>query len=316
MSIDDCGFFILNENSLFGNEHKQPPGCLAGKRNYLLKIGKYQIKILETAKFALDGGAMFGIMPKPLWQKNNPTDSSNRITLSANCLLLESDSKKILIDTGLGNKWNEKSKSIYAIEQDEIGIVSSLKQNGITPGEITDVILTHLHFDHSGGSTKIENGSTVPTFPNAKYHIRKKNFDWAMFPTERDKGSYLKENFEPLAKEGVLHLLKDDENFDDDISLLTLNGHTFGQQVVKISDSSGTLLYCGDLLPISSHIHLLCIMSYDLQPLITLQEKKQILNKAVEEDWKLIFEHDLLIRCATISRTEKSFSIKERIEFV
>ncbi len=283
-------------------------------KGFILKIGKYNIKVLQTAKFALDGGAMFGIIPKPLWQKTNPTDELNRVALSANCLLLEKDNKKVLVDTGLGNKWDEKSRSIYNIEQNVIGIVESLKQNGITADQITDVILTHLHFDHAGGSTRIVDGKIVPTFTNATYYIRKKNFDWAMSPSERDRGSYIKDNFEPLAKEGVIKLLNDDEDFDDDISLININGHTFGQQLIKISDLSNTILYCGDLLPFFSHLHLPYIMGYDLQPLVTLEEKKSILAKVADENWQLIFEHDPLIKCTTVKRTDKSFSIKEIIE--
>jgi len=290
---------------------------LLGKlKGIFLKIGKYKIKVLETAKFALDGGAMFGIIPKPLWQKTNPVDSLNRVSLSSNCLLLESENKKILVDTGLGNKWDEKSKSIYNIEQIDIGIIELLKQNGISAEQITDVILTHLHFDHTGGSTRIVNGKIVPTFSNATYYVRKRNFDWASSPSERDKGSYIKENFEPLAKEGVLKFLNDDEDFDDVISLITINGHTFGQQLIKISDSIDTLLYCGDLLPFSSHVHLPYIMGYDLQPLVTMEEKKRILNKAYEEDWQLVFEHDPSMQSAKVQRTEKSFSIKEKIEII
>jgi glyoxylase-like metal-dependent hydrolase (beta-lactamase superfamily II) len=281
-----------------------------------LQIGKYKIQALETAKFALDGGAMFGIIPKPLWQKNNPADIVNRVTLSARCLLLEGDKRKILVDTGLGNKWDEKAKSIYNIEQNDIGITSSLNQIGISPDEITDVILTHLHFDHSGGSTKLDGGKIIPTFPNAIYYVRKKNFDWAISPSERDKGSYLKENFEPLAKEGVFNFLNDDGNFNDEISMINVNGHTFGQQLIKISDSGTTLLYCGDLLPFSSHIHLPYIMGYDLQPLITLEEKKKILSEAAEGNWLLVFEHDPFIQGAIVQRTEKSFSIKESIKLL
>ncbi len=279
-----------------------------------MEIGKYKITVLETARFALDGGAMFGIIPKPLWQKTNPADNLNRVTLSANCLLLENNEKKILVDTGLGNKWDDKSRSIYNIEQTEIGIVESLKQNGLAAEQITDVILTHLHFDHTGGSTRIVDGKIAPTFPNAKYYVRKKNFDWAMSPSERDRGSYIKEDFEPLAEEGVIKLLNDDEDFDDEIFLININGHTFGQQMIKISDSSNTILHCGDLLPFSSHLHLPYIMGYDLQPLVTLEEKKSILAKAADENWQLIFEHDPLIKCTTVKRTDKSFSIKEIIE--
>ena len=171
-----------------------------------MQIGKYKLKAILSGYIGLDGGAMFGIIPKPLWEKTNPPDELNRVTLSTRNLLLISDDKKILIDTGMGNKWDEKSKNIYRIDP-TLELERALELNGIKPDEISDVILTHLHFDHTGGSTKYDKGKLVPAFPNANYFVQKKNFEWAMNPSDRDKGSYIKENFEPLVKEGVLHLV-------------------------------------------------------------------------------------------------------------
>ena len=164
-----------------------------------MQIGKYKLKTILSGFIGLDGGAMFGIIPKPLWEKTNPPDELNRVTLSTRNLLLISDDKKILIDTGMGNKWDEKSKNIYKINPD-LELEHVLKLNGIKPDEITDVLLTHLHFDHTGGSTKYENGKLVPAFPNAKYFVQKKNFEWAMNPSDRDKGSYLKKTLSRLLK--------------------------------------------------------------------------------------------------------------------
>lgn len=270
-----------------------------------MKIGKYNLHVIESGSFSLDGGAMFGIIPKPLWQSSNPSDEMNRIKLFTRNLLLVSDSKKILVDTGIGEFWDEKFKRIYDLDY-FISESNNLNKLNINHEEITDVILTHLHFDHTGGSTKFENGKWIPTYPNAKYHIQQKHFEWALNPSERDRGSFIKERFLPLAEEGLLNL-KSEITFDNEIEFIIVNGHTFSQQLVKISDGSQTLLYCGDLLPLSTHIQLPYVMSYDLQPLVTVQEKKDILQKAIERNWMLFFEHDPFHVAATVSKNDKGF---------
>lgn len=277
-----------------------------------MKIGKYNLEILEAGTLALDGGAMFGIIPKPLWEKSSPADEKNRITLSTRCLLLTSRDKKVLVDTGMGDKWDAKSRDIYNIRNNMGTIDNLLLQRGIRPEEITDVILTHLHFDHTGGSTKYEDGKLVPSFPKARYFVQKKNSTWALNPTDKDKGSYIQQNFVPLLEQGVLNFFEGDSVFDEEIELMQVNGHTFGQQLVKISDGLETFVYCGDLIPLASHTHLPYIMGYDLQPLITLEEKKNLLTRAAEENWKLIFEHDPFSAYATVMFSEKGFKIKER----
>ncbi|MFO7525167.1 MAG: MBL fold metallo-hydrolase [Ignavibacteriaceae bacterium] len=269
-----------------------------------MKIGKYKLKIIKSGFIGLDGGAMFGIIPKPLWQKTNPADEQNRVSLATRNLLLESDSKRILIDTGMGNKWDDKSKNIYRIDAN-LELEPELKLLGILSEDITDVILTHLHFDHTGGSTKIKNSKLIPSFPNAKYYVQKKNFEWGMGPSDRDRGSYIKHNFEPLAEEGVLQFTNDDDFFDEEIQFKVINGHTFGQQMIKISDGSTTLLYCCDLMPFVSHIRIPYIMGYDLQPLVTVEEKRKYLKLAADENWYLFFGHDAEIAMATVKYTEK-----------
>jgi len=278
-----------------------------------MQIGKYKLSVVNTGYFRLDGGAMFGIIPKNLWGKTNPPDDQNRIKLATRNLLLEKGEKKILVDTGMGYKWDEKAKKIYDIDPQKNSIEISLNEFNLKPEDITDVILTHLHFDHTGGSTKSENGKIVPAFPKAKYFVQKKNFEWAMNPSDRDKGSYIKDNFEPLYEEGMLNLLSD-EKFDDEIDFIVVNGHTFGQQLLKISDSKNTILYCGDLFPTTSHIPLPYVMGYDLQPLITITEKKEILPAAVDENWKLFFEHDPETVLATVVNTDKGFKIGEKFD--
>jgi len=276
-----------------------------------MQIGKYKLSFIESGFFALDGGAMFGIIPKALWQKTNPADDSNRIKLSTRNLILQSDSKKIIIDTGMGDKWDEKLKTIYAVDEN-ISMKSELEQIGLKPEHITDVILTHLHFDHTGGSTVKVNGKLQPAFPNAKYFVQKQNYEWAMNPSDRDKGSYIKENFIPLIEECVLNFVNGNEKFDDEIEFIVINGHTFGQQMVKISDGTNTILFCADLIPFYSHIPLPYIMGYDLQPLVTLEEKKKILKQVLEEDWKLFFGHDPEVAFATIKKVGEGYSVDKK----
>jgi glyoxylase-like metal-dependent hydrolase (beta-lactamase superfamily II) len=279
-----------------------------------MKIGKYTLHNVNCGFFALDGGAMFGIIPKPLWVRTNPADEKNRIKMAARSLLLISDTKKILIDTGMGNDWNEKLREIYEIDFSENSVDKSLNKLNLKTSDITDVILTHLHFDHTGGSLFRIGNKYVPRFPNAKYYVRKRNFDWACNPSPKDIGSYIKEKFYPLFEQGMINFLENEDHFDDEIEFIIVNGHTYGQQLVKISDSSNTVLFSGDLFPTSSHVRLPYIMGYDIEPLETVKEKKQVLEKAVEENWKLFFEHDPFYALGTAKRTEKDFVIDEKFE--
>ena len=276
-----------------------------------MKIGKYKLSFIESGFFALDGGAMFGIIPKPLWQKTNPADDVNRIKLSTRHLILESDSKKIIIDTGMGEKWDDKAKNIYSID-DTFSMNTSLKQIGLHQDEITDVILTHLHFDHTGGSTISVDGTLQPAFPNANYHVQKQNYDWAINPSDRDKGSYIEDNFQLLFDERLINFFEGNSSFDDEIEFLVINGHTFGQQMVKISDGTETFLFCADLIPTYGHIPLPYIMGYDLQPLITLEEKKMYLKLALEENWKLFFGHDPEVAFTTIKKHGEGYKVDRK----
>jgi len=275
-----------------------------------MKIGNYEIYSIKSGMFRLDGGAMFGIVPKVLWNKLNPSDELNRINLSTRSLLLISDKRKILVDTGLGNKFDEKFKNIYAVEN--ISIEDALKQKGFVSDEITDVLITHLHFDHTGGSTKFENGQIVPTFRNAKYYIQKSHFDWALNPSDKDKASFIKDDFLPIKEFNQIEFTDGNFKLDNEIEIILSSGHTPSQQHLKITDGKNTIFYCGDLIPTSAHIPYPYVMSYDLYPLITIEEKKKILPQAFEENWILFFEHDPFTSSVTIAEGKKGFEIKEK----
>lgn len=280
------------------------------------KIGPYSLELLETGEFALDGGAMFGVVPKNIWQKTNPADEQNRITMALRVLLIRSKGRHILIDAGIGTKWDEKYQKIYRIHLDQHTLEKSLASVGVKPADITDVIITHLHFDHVGGCTYKEGGKLKPTFPNATHYIQKGQWDWAFHPTEKDRASFLKENFEPLMSVKLV-LLSGEVELYPGISILLSHGHTPSQQLVKISDGKETLLYCADLIPTSAHIPIPYLMSYDNMPLVLMDEKRQILDQAARENWILCFEHDPLIGAATVKKDSQTgrFGLKEKLTF-
>ncbi|HEX9829964.1 MAG TPA: MBL fold metallo-hydrolase [Bacteroidota bacterium] len=278
-----------------------------------MNIGPYEIHSLETGRFALDGGAMFGIVPYVFWSKTNPPDERRRIELAARCLLIRGNGKTILVDDGNGDKWNDKLKDIYKLDTSQQDIVRSLKQYGVTPEDVTDVILTHLHFDHAGGSTKLENGKAVPAFRNAKYYVQKKHWELSQNPTEKDRGSFMREDYMPLKEAGVLEFVDGEFEIFPGIELLVCNGHTMAQQLPKISDGKTTLLYCCDLFPTVSHLPYPYVMAYDVRPLVTIEEKKKILARAYEDKWTLFFEHDPTVEAVSVKTAEKGFVIDQKI---
>ena len=226
---------------------------------------------------------MFGVVPHPLWSKTNPPDSRNRISLAARALLIIGNEKKILVDNGNGSKFTDKQIDMYRLDTAEYELTRSLRRSGVSPAEITDVLLTHLHFDHAGGSTFRKNGETLPTFPNARYFVQKTHWAQAMNPTEKDRGSFMKDDFMPLFERGMLKFIEGEFELFPNVHLMVMNGHTAAQQLPRISDGTRTILYCCDLFPTTSHIPLPYIMAYDLRPLTTLDEKKKILKMAVDE---------------------------------
>ena len=280
-----------------------------------MQIGPYRIDTIETGYVSLDGGAMFGVVPKTLWSKSNPADELNRIILAMRLMLIRFDDKIIITDTGVGKKMNEKLSKIYNVDHTSRDLINSLKAKNVNPEDVTDVIVTHMHFDHIGGATWYDEKDELQlTFPNAIHHVQKTHWEWALNPSEKDGASFMKENYIPIRENNKLNILDGPGELFTGIELLIVNGHTPAMQMIKISDGNKTLLYCTDLIPMASHIPLPYIMGYDLQPMQTLKEKKEYLPKAVEENWTLFFEHDPYNVAVKVQLTDKGYKPGEKVE--
>ena len=276
---------------------------------------------IETGNFRLDGGAMFGVVPRVLWQKTNPADENNQIEMAMRCLLVETNDKLILIDTGLGDKQSDRFFSHYNLYGDD-SLEKSLNKYNFSKEDITDVFLTHLHFDHVGGAVEWNNDKTKlqPTFPNAKYWTNSDHWEWATKPNPREKASFLKENILPLQESGQLHfidfkggkVLRDTElGFD----ILRVDGHTDGQMLPVINYQGKTIVYMADFLPTSGHVPLPYVMSYDTRPLITITEKEEFLKEAADNNYYLFLEHDAYFDMCTVANTEKGVRLNKTLQF-
>jgi glyoxylase-like metal-dependent hydrolase (beta-lactamase superfamily II) len=275
-------------------------------------MNKFKLDTIDTGIFGLDGGSMFGVVPKSLWAKAyHPGDASNRIPLASSPLLVRWGNRNLLVDTGNGTNFSEKLASIYNIDLEKSDIKLQLSKLGMKREEITDVILTHLHFDHCGGSTYYEDGKLVPTFPNAKYYIQKEHLEWALQPTEKDRASFIKENYLPLLENNMLELVEGEQELFDGIRVIPVDGHTRAMQMVKIEDTSGIYLYIADLAPTTAHLNIAFGLAFDNFPLTTIEEKKKYFKQAFLEDWTLIFEHDAFVRATKIIATDKGFASGE-----
>ncbi|MBA7527495.1 putative quorum-quenching lactonase YtnP [subsurface metagenome] len=256
-----------------------------------VKLGQFELSIISDGRFWLDGGTMFGVVPKVMWNKLIPVDELNRVELSLNCLLIETPEGNVLIDTGINDKLKDRFKEIYKMDRD-ITFVESLNRMGFKPENIDFVINTHLHFDHCGGNTIKKDGKLIPTFPNAKYIVQKQEWSDATDSNERTKASYLEENFMPVKESGQLMLVDGNYEVLPGIKVIMTNGHTKGHQSVLIESEGEKAIYFGDLIPTAFHIKIPYIAAYDLFPLAVVEKKKEILELAIKEKWLLIFEHD------------------------
>lgn len=261
-------------------------------------FGRFTLTKVDAGRYWVDAGALFGIVPKPLWQRFATADELNRVELALRPLLVLDDTpgarRRVLIDTGIGDKVPAKRREQLRLASPEGGIREAVRRAGCDPREVTDVVLTHLHSDHAGGSTRRnERGELVPTFENATYHVQRRAWKWAHAPTERDHASFDEADFAPLAGAGCLHLLDGPEELLPGFVLMLSEGHTPALQLPLIDGAeSGKLLFCGDVIPTRAHLRLNWIMAYDMNPLTTLEEKRLLLAQALEEGWTLFLEHD------------------------
>ena len=278
---------------------------------------------IDTGFFKLDGGAMFGVVPKTIWNKLNPADENNLCTWALRCLLIEDGNRLILVDTGIGNKQDEKFFSHYHLHS-ELDINDSLLSKGFSRNDITDVFLTHLHFDHCGGAIIRQEGKLLPAFPNAVYWSNPAHWAWATEPNEREKASFLKENIVPIQESGRLQMLPVGGNDKaDDVSRLSeipfaggfniriVDGHTNSMMLPQLTYKGKTIVFMADLLPSAAHLPIPYVMAYDMFPLTSLREKKVFLEEALAGDYILFFEHDPIHECCSLQKTEKGIRVKE-----
>ena len=260
---------------------------------------------INTGFFKLDGGAMFGVVPKTMWNKLNPSDENNMCSWAMRCLLIEDNNKLILIDNGIGNKQDDKFFGHYYLHGND-SLEKSLSAHGFHSDDITDVFLTHLHFDHCGGSIKKENEKLMPAFKNASYWSNERHWKWATQPNDREKASFLKENILPIQESGQLNFVDlQQSEFLPNIEIMNVYGHTDAMMLPKIQYKEKTIVFMADLLPSAAHIPIPYVMAYDMFPLTTLNEKKSFLTEAVQKDYILFFEHDPVNECCSLQQTEK-----------
>jgi len=270
-----------------------------------------KINVLHTGNFRLDGGAMFGVVPKTIWNKINTADENNLCNWAMRCLLVEDEQRLILIDTGIGDKQDPKFFGHYHLSEMH-SLPDLVRRHGYHVNDITDVLLTHLHFDHCGGAIEKRDGQLRTVFPKAVYWSNEKHWNWAVNPNEREKASFLKENILPIRESGQLKFIDCTENisFSPNITIRFVNGHTEAMMLPQIRYKDTTILYMADLLPSTGHIPLPYVMAYDMFPLTTLQEKKFFLREALEKNYVLFFEHDPLYECCDLQLNEKGIRMK------
>ncbi len=279
-----------------------------------MNIGGYKIYSITTSQFALDGGAMFGIIPKTLWEKHAPADESNRIAMVTRSMLLVGHGRIIIIDTGNGDKWTEKYRSIYKINTDIFNLETELKKFGFSSMDITDVLCTHLHFDHIGGNTKFVNGKSEPVFPHAVYWMQKENFTLANSPGEKDQGSFRPSDWSVLSENNMIRFVDGKEKFLPNIDILLTYGHTNGMMHPIIRDNLKSIIYGADLFPLAAHIPVPWVMAYDNLPALSVKEKKKLLPELVKNETIVFFEHDPRFQAGTIGFDGRNYNLKNSVK--
>ena len=271
-----------------------------------------QLYTIDTGYFKLDGGAMFGVVPKVLWSRTNPANNNNLCPWAMRSLLIEDEDRLILIDNGIGDKQDDKFLKHYYLHGD-VNLHSSLDKYGFSADDVTDVFLTHLHFDHCGGSVKWNKDKTgfEMAFKNAKYWTNKKHWKWATVPNNREKASFLKDNIIPIQESGHLNFVENENNIFNNFDALFVNGHTESQMIPHITYKGKTIVFAADLLPSAGHIPLPYVMGYDTKPLVTLMEKEKFLNEAAEREYIIFLQHDNYSECCSLQKTEKGVRLKD-----
>lgn len=274
-----------------------------------MQLGDYSVEVIQDAEFRLDGGAMFGVVPRQLWSRVCPPDDENRIRMNMNCVFIDAGAEKILIETGIGDKWPAKHASRYAIDRVRPLAETLQTQTGVSAGEITIVVNTHLHFDHAGGNTKLDDGgNVVPTFPNARYFVSQAELDHAEQPTERDRASYLPENWRSLIESGQLEGREADYEVAPGLRMQTIAGHNRSMQCWQLDRGGQTMFGFADLVPMRAHVSFPWIMGYDLYPVETLEAKKRLIPQAAKEGWLCLFYHDADEPVCRLLEGEKGFT--------
>ncbi len=280
----------------------------------MLTLGRYRLAAILDGTFAVDGGAMFGVVPRPLWEKQARPDGRNRIRLAARCLLAldEAARRAILVDDGLGDKLDPKRTDLYAVDRSGGGVDAALAEVGLARRDITDVVLTHLHFDHVGGTTRRGPGGSLElAFPSATFHVQRRHWQWAHAPSEKDAAAYRAEDFALLEHAGRLHLIEGEGELFPDLELIVSEGHTVAQQLPRFHGAGTHLTHCGDVIPMRAHVRVPWVMAYDLHPLTTMEEKKMLLAEALEDDGLLFFGHDPEVAACRLHEEDGHPAVRE-----
>jgi len=272
-------------------------------------VGDASVTVLHDGTIALDGGAMFGVVPRVVWEKRDPPDERNRVTLGLNVALIESGGQRVLVDTGMGERWSEKEIRMYRIDRSTT-LLGGLRARGLGPEDIDVVVNTHLHFDHAGGNTRAEGGRVVPAFPRARYVVQRGEWDDATHPHERSRASYRADDFVPVAEAGQLDLIDGEAEVAPGVRAVRVGGHTTHHQMVVVESGGETLVVPTDLLPTASHLPLPFVMGYDLFPVATLEAKRKLLDAAVEGGWRILFYHDPRTAVGRVRRDGEAYTLE------
>jgi len=285
------------------------PGCS-------MRFGPYRARTIVDATFALDGGAMFGVVPRPLWERAAVPDGRNRIALVTRLLYLEGEGRRILVDTGLGDKWDAKRRDMFAVESHDGGVVAALGRLGVERDQITDVVFTHLHFDHAAGTTYRDQEHELQlTFPAALHHVQARHWEWAFNPTLKDAGSFRAEDFSVLAGSDRLRLVDGRGQIHPGLEVIPLDGHTTAMQAVRVGAPGNRALFVADLVPTAAHLRWPYIMGYDNEPLVTLAEKQRLLLPAATDGTVLVLQHDPEVTAVCLRPTDRGVEIAETLDF-